>query len=100
MPSMCLLQHNHRDKKVMDVYRVNVKTGAETLVASNPGNIIAWVSDHAGKVRLAVASDGVNNQVLYRATEAEAWKPIIATDFRTEVSPSFFDFDNRGVYAH
>ena len=94
-----LLQHNHRDKKVMDVYRVNVKTGAETLVASNPGNIIAWVSDHAGKVRLAVASDGVNNQVLYRATEADAWKPIIATDFRTEVSPSFFDFDNRGLYA-
>lgn len=98
-PDHILLQHNHRDKKVMDVYRVHLRTGAETLVASNPGNIVAWLSDHAGLVRVAVASDGVNNRVLYRAKEGEAWKPIIATDFRTEVSPSFFDFDNRSLFA-
>ncbi|HSI49642.1 MAG TPA: S9 family peptidase [Ideonella sp.] len=93
-----LLQHNKRDKQVMDVYRVNVKTGAETLVARNPGNIVAWLPDHAGKLRVAVASDGVNNQLLYRATEADEFKTLIATDFRTEVSPQFFDFDNQGLY--
>jgi dipeptidyl aminopeptidase/acylaminoacyl peptidase len=98
-PRHVLLQHNKRDPKAFDVYRVDVRTGEQTLVASNPGNVANWVTDHAGKLRVAVASDGVNNTVLYRATEADAFKPIISTDFRTDVSPLFFDFDNRGLYA-
>ena len=78
---------------------MNVRTGAETVVATNPGNIVSWVSDHAGKLRVAIASEGPNKTLLYRATEADEFKPIITTDFRTEVNPSFFDFDNRGLYA-
>ena len=34
-----LVSHNKRDKRLFDVYRINIKTGAETLVAINPGNI-------------------------------------------------------------
>lgn len=93
-----LVQHNKRDKQAMDLYRVHVRTGAETLVASNPGNVLGWVTDHQGKVRMAVASDGVNNKILYRATEAEPFKTVIETDFRTEVQPLFFDFDNKQVF--
>ncbi|MBT9486475.1 MAG: S9 family peptidase [Rubrivivax sp.] len=94
-----LVQHNQRDKRVFDVYRVNVKTGAQTLVAQNPGNIIGWQTDHAGRVRLGVASDGVNNTLLYRATEAEPFKPLFSTDFRTQVNPQFFDRANQRFYA-
>lgn len=93
-----LVQHNKRDKQAMDLYRVHVRTGVETLVASNPGNVLGWVTDHQGKVRMAVASDGVNNKILYRATEAEPFKTVIETDFRTEVQPLFFDFDNKQVF--
>ncbi|MBQ0934350.1 alpha/beta hydrolase family protein [Ideonella paludis] len=97
-PDHVLVQHNKRDKQAMDLYRVHVRTGAETLVASNPGNVLGWVTDHQGKVRMAVASDGVNNKILYRATEAEPFKTVIETDFRTEVQPLFFDFDNKQVF--
>jgi dipeptidyl aminopeptidase/acylaminoacyl peptidase len=94
-----LVQHNQRDKRAFDVYRVNVKTGAQTLVAQNPGNIIGWQTDHLGRVRLGVASDGVNNTLLYRATEAEPFKPLFSTDFRTQVNPQFFDKANQRFYA-
>jgi dipeptidyl aminopeptidase/acylaminoacyl peptidase len=94
-----LVQHNKRDKKVFDVYRINVNTGAETLVAPNPGNVIAWQTDHQGRVRVGVASDGVNNTLIYRGSESEAFKPIITTDFKTSVGPQFFDFDNKTLYA-
>jgi dipeptidyl aminopeptidase/acylaminoacyl peptidase len=97
-PDHVLVQHNKRDKQAMDLYRVHVRTGAETLVATNPGNVLGWVTDHQGKVRMAVASDGVNNKILYRATEAEPFKTVIETDFRTEVQPLFFDFDNKQVF--
>jgi dipeptidyl aminopeptidase/acylaminoacyl peptidase len=94
-----LVSHNRRDKRAFDVYRVNVKTGAESLVAQNPGNVVAWQTDHAGRVRLGVASDGVNNTVLYRASEGEPFKPLLTTDFRTSVSPQFFDAANQRFYA-
>ncbi len=98
-PEHILVSHNQRDKRVFDVVRIHVKTGAQTVVAQNPGNIVGWQTDHAGKVRMAIASDGVNNTLLYRDKEDEAFKPIITTDFRTSVSPALFDFDNKKFYA-
>jgi dipeptidyl aminopeptidase/acylaminoacyl peptidase len=98
-PEHILVQHNQRNKAAFDVYRVNVRTGSSTLVAENPGNVIAWTADHTGRLRLGVASDGVNNTVLYRAAEGQPFKPLFSTDFRTQVAPSFFDFDNQRFYA-
>jgi dipeptidyl aminopeptidase/acylaminoacyl peptidase len=98
-PAHILVQHNQRDKRAFDVYRVDVKTGAQTLVAQNPGNIVGWQTDHTGAVRLGVASDGVNNTLLYRAREADPFKPLFSTDFRTQVNPQFFDAQNRRFYA-
>ena len=66
-PDHVLIQHNKRDPKVFDVYRLNVKTGDSTLVAQNPGNITNWLTDHAGRVRIATTTDGVNTSLLYRA---------------------------------
>lgn len=98
-PSHILVQHNQRDKSVFDVFRIDVRTGAQTLVAQNPGNIAGWQTDHTGALRLAVASDGVNNTLLYRATEAEPFKALFTTDFRTAVTPQFFDAQNQKFYA-
>ncbi len=95
-----LVQHNQRDKKVFDVYKINVKTGASELVAKNPGNITSWVTDHAGKVRAAGTSDGVNTSLLYRATEKDEFKPVVTTNFRESVDPLFFTFDNKRMYVN
>jgi dipeptidyl aminopeptidase/acylaminoacyl peptidase len=94
-----LLSHNRRDPKVFDVYRVDVKTGKETLVAQNPGNITGWVTDHTGKVRVATTSDGVNTSLLYRDKESDAFKPLLTTNFKESVSPLFFSFDNKKLYV-
>jgi dipeptidyl aminopeptidase/acylaminoacyl peptidase len=96
-PEHILVSHNKRDRKVFDVVRLNVRTGAETVVVTNPGNITEWVTDHRGKVRLGIASDGVNNAVM--APDGKGWKPVIETDFRTSVTPQFFDAANRRFYA-
>lgn len=98
-PEHILVQHNKRDRRAFDVYRINVRTGAETLVAQNPGNIVGWTTDHAGRVRMGVASDGVNNTLTYRANDGEPFRPIITTDFRTAVTPQFFDFGSNVFYA-
>ena len=98
-PNHILVSHNRRDATVFDIYRIDVRTGKETLVAQNPGNIVGWMTDHAGKLRVAFQTEGLNTSVLYRADEKSAFKPIITTDYKTEVEPAFFTFDNRKLYA-
>ena len=90
---------NQRDPTVFDPYRLNVVSGEMTMLAENPGNIVGWMTDHEGKLRVAFANDGVNQTILYRETEADAFAPVLTTSFKETVSPSFFTFDNKMVYA-
>ncbi len=94
-----LISLNQRDPKAFDVYRLNLATGEMKIVAENPGNIMSWITDHDGKLRAAVASDGVNNVLLYRDNESEQFREVLNTNFRNEVSPLFFTFDNKFIYA-
>lgn len=94
-----IIQTNHRRKDVFDAYRLNVATGALTMLAENPGNITGWVTDHEGKIRVALQTDGVNSSLLYRATPADSFRTVITTNFREALSPLFFDFRNETLYA-
>ncbi len=98
-PHHILVSHNRRDPQVFDVYRIDLTTGKETLVAKNPGDIIGWQTDHAGRVRVAVRTEGLNTILLYRAADKGDFKPIVTTDYRTEVDPAFFTADDRKLYA-
>jgi dipeptidyl aminopeptidase/acylaminoacyl peptidase len=94
-----IVSHNRRDAEVFDVFRINVKTGEERLIAQNPGNITSWGTDHDGNLRVAGATDGVNTSLLYRATEDAPFKPILTTNFKETVAPLFFTFDNQQLYV-
>ncbi len=94
-----ILSHNRRDPEVFDVYRVDLRTGAETLIAQNPGNITSWGTDHDGKLRVAGSTDGVDSTMLYRASEDDEFAPILTTNFKESVAPLFFTFDNKQLYV-
>jgi dipeptidyl aminopeptidase/acylaminoacyl peptidase len=98
-PDEMLIGVNKRVKEIFDVYKINVKTGALTLAAENPGNITGWVTDHDGNIRAASTTDGVNTTLLYRENEKEEFRPILTTNFKEAVSPLFFTFDNKYIYA-
>ena len=90
---------NKRNPTVFDPYRLNIETGELTMLAENPGNIMGWMTDHEGKLRIAVASDGVNTTYLYRNTEEDKFAPVLTTNFKETVNPVIFTFDNEKVYA-
>lgn len=94
-----LVMHNKRDKRIFDVYRINIKTGEEKLAAQNPGNITNWNTDHDGKIRAATSSDGVNTSLYYRETEADEFKPILTTNFRESVAPVGWTADSKLMYV-
>lgn len=94
-----LIQLNKDNREIFDVYRLNINTGEMTKIAQNPGNITGWVTDHDGKLRIAITTDGTNSSMLYRETEADDFKIVITTDFKESVNPLFFDFDNKNLFA-
>lgn len=99
-PDEVIIGLNKRNPQVFDPYRLNIKTGEMTMLAENPGNIQGWMTDHDGKLRVAFAIvDGINTQVLYRATEQEEFKAILTTNFKETLDAAFFTFDNKQLYA-
>lgn len=97
--SEVLIGLNKRNQEIFDVYRLNIDTGVMKMTAENPGNISAWYTDHEGKIRAAITTDGVNNSLLYRENEQDPFKTVLTTSFKVTVNPLFFTFDNKHVYA-
>ena len=98
-PQHMLISMNRTNPEVFDVYRIDLETGELTLIAENPGNITGWMTDHDGRLRVAIKTDGVNRSLLYRSTEGEPFRTLLTTSFRNAFWPLMFSFDNRHLYV-
>ncbi len=94
-----IIQMNKDNKEIFDVYRININTGELIKIAQNPGNITGWVTDHDGKLRIAVTTDGTSSSLLFRETEKDTFRNVLTTNFKESASPLFFDFDNVNLFA-
>ena len=94
-----LIQHNKRNPEIFDVYLLKLNTGESKMVAQNPGNITGWITDHNGKIRAAVTTDGVNSSLLYREHESDKFKTVTTISFKETLSPVLFTFDNKNLYC-
>jgi len=94
---------NKRNPQLFEPYHLDLTTGELKLLAENTdvmNPISGWLTDHAGKIRGATQiSGGVNVNLLYRTTEKDTFKVVATTSFKENLSPLFFTFDNKYVYA-
>ncbi len=97
--SHILIKMNKRDPRIFDVYKLNVTNGELEIVAKNPGNIVGWMTDNEGNIRLAMALEGIKNVILYRDNAEDEFHPVMKTDFKTDFSPLFFDFKDERIYV-
>lgn len=103
-PDHVLVLHNRRSHTLRDLYRIEVSTGKEEVVALNPGDGIAPVTDAQGKFlgwRRAAPSDRARSKPLpphlkerssLRAKVPEVMQPIGITADRKHA----FVLSNRG----
>lgn len=95
-----LVLSNKRDSTVSDVYRLNVRDGKMNMISQNPGNITSWMTDNKGKLRMAISNDGVNQTLLVRESENQAFKPVITINFKTTLTAiAFSEKDPNIIYA-
>jgi dipeptidyl aminopeptidase/acylaminoacyl peptidase len=77
-PHEALVALNRDDQRLHDVYHLDLRTDALTLVARNPGDVASWVADADLVVRGAVATTDDGGAVLrLRATPDDEWRPAV-----------------------
>jgi dipeptidyl aminopeptidase/acylaminoacyl peptidase len=73
--SQMVFVSNRRDKKVFDLYSIDLALRKETLLARNPGNVHRWVVDRAGVLRARMSLEGDTSILEIRNTAAPGgWK--------------------------
>jgi len=100
-PNELIIGMNKENPAVFEPYRINIKSGKIKQLAKNPNPaqpITQWITDHNGKLRIAIQMvGGVNQRILYRATEQDKFKEVFTTNFKVQFQPLFFEFDNGPV---
>lgn len=92
-----LISMNKRNRKIFDVYKLDVYTGDMDMIAENPGAIDQWIIDHNGNVRVGLEQDGINTRVLYRKTIDDDFELIIEGDYKENAYPLGFAEDNKNL---
>jgi dipeptidyl aminopeptidase/acylaminoacyl peptidase len=98
-PDEILVEANIRNRQLMDVHRLSLKTGALTLDTENPGDVAGWGTDAKFQVRAAQAQtpDG-GTEIRVRDDVKAPWKSLL------KVGPDeileFEDFSKDGGSAY
>jgi len=82
-PTFVLVALNRRDPQAFDMYRVDLETGAVTLEATNPGDVLTWTTDNDFVIRAATAFDGKSGNTLIRVRDAvdKPWRDLVVMPF-------------------
>ena len=98
-PDHILIVHNQRDKTVFDLYRINLGTHQQTLLAQNPGDVASWITDQGGDLRARVRKIQTDNLALELLhPQHQTWKALITWDFNDSVRILGFTPDDRGLW--
>jgi dipeptidyl aminopeptidase/acylaminoacyl peptidase len=82
-PRFVLVALNLRDRHAFDMYRVDLQTGAITLEATNPGDVLTWTTDNDFVTRGATAFDGKTGASIVRVRDAadKPWRDLVVMPF-------------------
>ncbi len=82
------------------VLEVDTRTGLSKTVLENPGNVIDWISDHEGVIRLGVFRDEDDGGVIYRDNAEAEWRRLpFPIRGHEKLSPYAFDPNNTTLYV-
>ncbi|MFH1725072.1 MAG: S9 family peptidase [Elusimicrobiota bacterium] len=78
-PHEILAEINTRDKRLHDIYRIDLRSGEAALEVENPGDVSGWVADSRLRVRACHAQlpDG-GTELRVRDGEGSPWRTLAA----------------------
>jgi dipeptidyl aminopeptidase/acylaminoacyl peptidase len=97
-PDEILVQMNLRDRRLFDVHRLNLKTGALALDTENPGDVAGWGADANLQIRAAqIQTPDGGAEIRIREDVSSPWKTWVKVG--PEEILNFLDFTADGKAA-
>ena len=98
-PDRILVALNLLDRKLMDVYRVDLRTGAVELDTKNPGDVAGWLADDNMVVRAATITtpDG-GTELRVRDSAMAPWRTLIKASMEDDLNALDFTKDGRSLF--
>ncbi|HEX5338522.1 MAG TPA: prolyl oligopeptidase family serine peptidase, partial [Gallionella sp.] len=84
-PAHVLIAHNQRDKTVFDLFRVNIDTFQQTLIAKNPGNVTGWLTTPQGELKGRIVKQEDASALEILQPDAVSYKPLYQWSSRDKV---------------
>jgi len=98
-PDEILVQLNLRDRKLFDVYRLNLETGALVLDTQNPGDVAGWGADAKFQVRAAqIATPDGGTEIRIRDDVRSPWRSWLKVGPEEILGFLEFTADGRGAF--
>lgn len=98
-PEHILITHNRRDKRFFDLYRIDLKTRQQVMVAQNPGDVLAWITDDEGNLRARVRKEATEKRILeFFLPSQNIWKNTITWNMDDSVGVIGFSRDKKGLW--
>jgi len=100
-PNEMLVGLNLRDRKVFDMYRVDLSTGAVVPDTQNPGDVVGWFTDTDFQIRAAFATNPRDGSSILRVRDRgdAPWRDLITWPFEENGAAIAFTADGRGLYV-
>lgn len=100
-PNEMLVGLNLRDRRVFDMHRVDLTTGAVVLDTVNPGDVVGWITDAGFKIRGAMAQNPADASTILRVRDSvdKPWRDIITWPFGENGGAVGFTADGKGLYV-
>jgi dipeptidyl aminopeptidase/acylaminoacyl peptidase len=96
-PDFIYVGVNERDKAWHDLYKVQISTGAKTLLRENKDRLTGWMFDNKDKVRLATRSTDAGETEILKVDGDKFTKIYSCTVFET-CGPIRFNKDDKRFY--
>jgi dipeptidyl aminopeptidase/acylaminoacyl peptidase len=100
-PEQALVGLNLRDRRLFDIHRLDLRTGAVELDTQNPGDVSGWTTDNSFRVRIAqVTTPDGGTEIRQRDGPQSPWRTLLkwGPDESFGGVPGFAP-DNKSVYV-
>ena len=99
-PDNVLITHNNRYSTAYDLYRVNLKTREQTMLAQNPGDVLIWLTDDEGNLRARVRKNNEELRIFETFNAPKnTWKALMSLDLEDSLWILRFTAEGDTVWA-
>lgn len=99
-PGQMLVGLNLRDRRVFDMYRVDLDSGAITLDTQNPGDVLGWITDADFQIRACQGQNprDASTVVRVRDNQDAPWRDLAVLPFGENGGAVDFSADGKSLY--